>query len=120
MNKVVQEMVERWRVAFNGHQPDRMAELFAPDALFQGFGPDVLVGRDAVRGYYEAVPVYRTATDVSVLHSYAIGVGIVGGFVGLAFRDPKDVEDRVHLSLLLEHSADGWQIRQYHVSRVGS
>jgi hypothetical protein len=37
------------------HQVDAMADLFTTDALFQGFGPDVVVGRDQVRAYCEAV-----------------------------------------------------------------
>ncbi|RAG82170.1 DUF4440 domain-containing protein [Streptacidiphilus pinicola] len=115
----VHQMVERWTAAFNSHDLGDMAALFAPDALFQGFGPEPLVGREAVADYYEAVPDYRRAVDVNVLHAYAIGGDVAGGFVDVTFRDPSDWQARVYLSLVLERVSGDWQIRQYHVSRVG-
>lgn len=116
----VHEVVERWATAFNSHDLKDMAALFAPDALFQGFGPEPLVGRDAVAEYYGAVPGYRRAEDVSVLHAWAIGQEVAGGFVDITFRDPVDWEARVYLSLVLQRTGDRWEIRQYHVSRVSN
>jgi uncharacterized protein (TIGR02246 family) len=118
MGDAMHEVLDRWTAAFNSHQTEAMAELFAADALFQGFGLEVLSGQAAVRGYYEAVPEYRSAVDVSVLHSYEIGDQVTGGFADVTFRDPSGWEARVHLSLVLQQGGDGWQIRQYHVSRV--
>ncbi|WP_370119329.1 SgcJ/EcaC family oxidoreductase [Streptacidiphilus sp. MAP12-33] len=117
---VVHEVVERWTAAFNSRDLKGMAALFAPDALFQGFGPEPLVGRDAVAEYYGAVPNYRRAEDVSVLHAWAIGQEAAGGFVDVTFRDPADWEARVYLSLVLQRTGDRWEIRQYHVSRVSN
>lgn len=114
----VHQVVGRWVVAFNSHNPAEMAALFASDALFQGFGPEPLVGRDAVADYYKAVPDYRRAVDVGVLHAYAIGDDVAGGFVDVTFREPADWEARVYLSLVLQRAGSGWVIRQYHVSRV--
>ncbi|MEU1628482.1 SgcJ/EcaC family oxidoreductase [Streptomyces sp. NPDC020096] len=115
----VDQIVERWTAAFNSHNPGDMAALFAPDALFQGFGPEPLVGREAVAAYYQAVPDHRRAVDVSVLHAYAIGRDVAGGFVAVTFRDPSDWKARVYLSLVLQRVSGDWEIRQYHVSRVG-
>lgn len=111
------EILDRWKAAFDGHQLDAMADLFTPDALFQGFGPKVVAGRDAVRAYYEAVPDDRSA-DVTVLSTYTIGEQVAGGFADVTFRDPKGWEAAVHLSLTLRREPDAWRIRQYHVSRV--
>ena len=116
----VREVVERWVAAFNSHDLTAMARLFAPDALFQGFGPEPLVGRDAVAEYYGAVPGYRRAEDVSVLRTWAIGQDAAGGFVDVTFRDPADWEARVYLSLVLQRVDERWEIRQYHVSRVSN
>jgi uncharacterized protein (TIGR02246 family) len=114
----VHQVVRRWTAAFNSHDLEEMAALFAPDALFQGFGPEPLVGREAAAGYYKAVPNYRRAVDVGVLHAYAIGDDVAGGFVDVTFRDPADWEARVYLSLVLQRASGNWEIRQYHVSRV--
>jgi hypothetical protein len=73
MSNAIHEVLDRWTAAFNSHQMDAITDLFTADALFQGFGPEVLSGQKAVRGYYEAVPGYRSADDVSLLHSYEIG-----------------------------------------------
>lgn len=117
MSHPMHEVLRRWKAAFDGHQPDSMAGLFTPDALFQGFGPTVLTGPDAVRGYYEAVPAGRRA-DVTVLHTYTVGEQVAGGFAAVTFGDAHGWEARVHLSLVLRRDDGDWRIRQYHVSRV--
>jgi hypothetical protein len=88
------EVLERWKAAFDGHRPDEMAELFTPDALFQGGGPETVADRDAVRNYYAAVPDNRSAA-VTVLDTYTIGDETAGGFADVTFADP-----------------DGWQSRR--------
>lgn len=117
MNDPVQDVLERWKSAFDNHQPDTMAALFTSDALFQGFGPKVTAGRDDVRAYYEAVPDNRSA-DVTVLHTYRIGEDTAGGFADVTFRDPTGWKAPVHLSLVLQFVDATWRIRQYHVSRI--
>ncbi|MFC4114395.1 YybH family protein [Nonomuraea zeae] len=119
MTDPMREILSRWKAAFDGHQVDTMADLFTPDALFQGFGPEVVAGRDAVRAYYEAVPGDRTA-DVTVVSTYTIGEEVAGGFADVTFRDPKGWQAPVHLSLVLRRDPDAWRIRQYHVSRVSA
>ncbi|WP_331772802.1 nuclear transport factor 2 family protein (plasmid) [Embleya sp. NBC_00888] len=111
------DVLRYWKAAFDGHRSDAMADLFTPDALFQGFGPTVLTGRDAVRGYYEAVPAGRRA-EVTVLRTYTIGEQVAGGFADVTFGDAHGWEVHVHLSLVLRLDDAGWRIRQYHVSRV--
>lgn len=113
-------VLDRWKAAFDGHDLDAMAALFTPDALFQGFGPEVLAGREAVRGYYADVADDRRA-DVTVLHAHTLGQGAAGGFADVVFRDPNGWRAHVHLSLALRRDSSGdWLIRQYHVSRVSA
>jgi uncharacterized protein (TIGR02246 family) len=114
----MEELLGRWKAAFDGHDVDGMASLFAEDALFQGFGAEVLVGREAVRGYYAAVPANRSA-DVTPLHAYTLGEEVAGGFAAVTFGDTEGWSVPVSLSLVLERGGSGWLIRQYHVSRVG-
>ncbi|MFD8461140.1 nuclear transport factor 2 family protein [Streptomyces antimycoticus] len=111
------EVLSRWQAAFDGHQTDTMADLFTPDALFQGFGPETISGREAVRGYYAAVPDYRRA-HLGNIQGYRIGEHVAGGFADVTFRDPTGWEAAVHLSLVLQREGRGWRIRQYHVSRI--
>jgi uncharacterized protein (TIGR02246 family) len=119
MTDPMRDMLDRWKAAFDGHHVAAMAELFTTDALFQGFGPEVLVGRDAVRAYYEAVPDDRTA-DVTVIATYGIGEQAAGGFADVVFRDPAGWQAPVHLSLVLQRDEGAWRIRQYHVSLVSA
>jgi uncharacterized protein (TIGR02246 family) len=107
----------QWKAAFDGHETDVIANLFTPDAVFQGFGPAVIVGREAIRGYYDAVPSNRSA-DLTIVHTYAIGEDVAGGFVDVTFSDPAGWEAAVHLSLVLQRTDGKWLIRQYHVSQV--
>jgi uncharacterized protein (TIGR02246 family) len=113
----MEAVLTRWKAAFDLHQNDVMAGLFTPEALFQGFGPTVIAGREAIRGYYEEVPENRSA-DVTVLYEYTIGRDVAGGFADVAFRDPEGWDAAVHLSLVLQIVEGEWSIRQYHVSRV--
>ncbi|MFF4243401.1 YybH family protein [Streptomyces sp. NPDC001822] len=117
MTDAVGEVLARWKTAFDSHQPDVMADLFAPDALFQGFGPSVVTGRDAVRSYYGMATAGRRA-DVVVLHSYTIGADIAGGFADVTFTGASKPEVRMRMSLTLQRGEEGWKIRQYHVSRL--
>jgi uncharacterized protein (TIGR02246 family) len=114
----VRDVVEHWVAAFNAHQPDKLRELFTRDALFQGFGPEVIVGQAAVRAYFAVVPDIRTAEDVAILHTFTIGSDVAGGFVAVTFRDPGGWEAPVHLSLVLHRAGGQWLIHQYHASRV--
>ncbi|MFE7216589.1 SgcJ/EcaC family oxidoreductase [Streptomyces sp. NPDC057611] len=119
MSNPMHDVLKHWKAAFDCHEPDVMADLFTPDALFQGFGPEVLSGRDAVRGYYAAVPGNRSA-DVKILHTYAMGEETAGGFADVTFSGPDGRETAVHMSLVLQRDGDAWCIRQYHVSRVST
>jgi uncharacterized protein (TIGR02246 family) len=111
------DVLDRWKTAFDGHETDVLAGLFTPDAVFQGFGPTVISGRQAIRGYYDAVPDNRSA-DVTILHTYTIGEQTAGGFADVTFSDPLGWEASVHLSLVLQRDGGSWGIRQYHVSEV--
>ncbi|MER7663645.1 MULTISPECIES: SgcJ/EcaC family oxidoreductase [unclassified Streptomyces] len=117
MSNPMHEVLRRWKSAFDGHQPDVMADLFTSDALFQGFGPEVLSGRESVRGYYDAVARDRSA-DVTVLHTYEIGDEVAGGFADVTFRGDGGWVAPVHMSLTLQRDGGTWRIRQYHVSRI--
>ena len=113
-------VLERWKAAFDGHRPDAMAELFTDDALFLGFLPEPVAGREAVRAYYEAVPPGRTA-EVRILRTYTLGrrwQGVSPPVTFLGGEEGEEGEVPVNLSLVLARDGDAWRIRHYHVSRV--
>ena len=120
MTDPIECVVARWAQAFNAHHLDELRELFAEDASFQGFGPEVMIGGASIHAYYGAVPDYRRAEDVAVLCSYPIGDGVAGGFVKVVIRDPSGWEAPVRLSLVVQCEGEQWLIRQYHVSRVSA
>jgi len=95
MSHPMHDVLGRWKAAFDNHQPDVIAELYTTDALFQGFGPTVVAGRDAVRAYYEAVDADRRA-DVTVLHTYTLGDHVAGGFADVTFSGADGWEAKVH------------------------
>jgi uncharacterized protein (TIGR02246 family) len=113
----IYDLLARWKSAFDGHETGVLASLFTTDAVFQGFGPTVISGREAIRGYYEAVPYNRSA-EVTILHVYTIGEEVAGGFADVTFSDAAGWEAAVHLSLVLQLVDRDWLIRQYHVSQV--
>ncbi|MFB9680540.1 YybH family protein [Streptosporangium vulgare] len=117
MSHPMRAILERWKAAFDGHRPDAMAELFTDDALFLGFLPEPVSGREAVRAYYEAVPPGRTA-EVGALRTYALGEAVAGGFAAVTFLGGDEGAVPVNLSLVLVRDGDAWRIRHYHVSRV--
>jgi uncharacterized protein (TIGR02246 family) len=116
-NHPVDDLLARWKTAFDAHRTDDLTALFTPDALFQGFGPEVLRGKEAVRAYYAAVPEVRVA-DVSVLGTFAFGAETAGGFADVVFHDPDGWRAPAHLSVVLQLTDEGWRIRQYHASKV--
>jgi uncharacterized protein (TIGR02246 family) len=113
----MQDILSRWKRVFDGHETEVMAGLFTSNAVFQGFGPTVISGREAIHEYYDAVPDDRSA-EVTILHTYTIGEQIAGGFADVTFSDPAGWEAKVHLSLVLQNASGKWLIRQYHVSQV--
>jgi uncharacterized protein (TIGR02246 family) len=113
----IHDVLRPWKTAFDSHATEDLGSLFTSDALFQGFGPTVISGRQAIQDYYDAVPSNRSA-DVTILHSYRIGSEVAGGFADVTFSDTEGWEAAVHLSLVLQRDSEKWLIRQYHVSQV--
>ena len=44
------DVLERWQAAVNAQQPERMSEVFAEDAVFQGLRP-YSVGHQGIHDY---------------------------------------------------------------------
>ena len=113
---VLDAVLTRWKAAVDAHQPERVAELFTTDAIFQGLHP-YSVGPAGVAEYYAAQPTGMTAA-YKLLQTRALGDGRVLGYftVDFAFSDRPTLT--VYLSVIIRQDADGWRIAHYQVSHL--
>jgi ketosteroid isomerase-like protein len=105
-----------WKTAVDAHQPEDVAALFAPDAIFQGLHP-YTVGPAGVARYYAAQPAGMTA-DYTVRETRALSDGLVLGYLTVDFGFTDRATLAVYLSVIIRRSADGWRIVHYQVSRL--
>ena len=109
-------VLSRWRVAVESHQPERVAELFTADAIFQGLHP-YTVGPAGVAGYYADQPMGMTAA-YTLRETRALGDGLVLGYVTVDFGFNDRATLTVYLSVIIRQDANGWRIVHYQVSRL--
>lgn len=114
---VLAETLFLWKLAFNSHRPEDIAELFSPDALFQGLTPALLTGRDEIFEYYAALSPGITA-GFQVGQSRQLTQSLVCGFAAVSFTYPDGKTVPVRLSLVLCRAENGWLIAQYHASSI--
>jgi uncharacterized protein (TIGR02246 family) len=113
---VLDAVLARWKAAVDAHQPERVAELFTADAIFQGLHP-YTVGRAGIAEYYDALPTSMTA-QYSLLETRALGDGVVLGYLTVDFGFGDRAKLTVYLSVIIRQDADGWRIAHYQVSRL--
>jgi len=118
LNEALRALLDRWADAVNRHDPERVANLFTPDALFQGFDPIPGRGQSFIAGYYDKQPVQLRA-HFEVLNVKAAGAGAMVGFARVEFHRPEGVVP-VYLTLVAENWSTGWRISHYHVSKVAT
>jgi uncharacterized protein (TIGR02246 family) len=113
---VLRGVLDAWQKAIDEHHPERVAEVFAEDAVFQGLHP-YSVGRPGVAAYYAAQPVGMTVT-YRILQTHRLAAGVVLGWVAADFRFADESRPPVEVSLtVVAHRTGGaWQIAHYHVS----
>jgi uncharacterized protein (TIGR02246 family) len=109
-------VLARWKAAVDAHQPERVAELFTTDAIFQGLHP-YTGGRAGVAEYYAALPTGMTAA-YTLRETRRLGDGVVLGYLTVDFGFTDRATLTVYLSVIIRHEADGWRIAHYQVSRL--
>lgn len=115
--RVLAETLAHWKLAFDNHRPEDMAELFSPDAVFQGFTPALLTGREEIFGYYDALAPGVT-TSFQVVQTRELAQNTIIGFAAVSFAYPDGRTVPVQLSLVLRREENTWLIAQYHVSSI--
>src|ERR1700754_2412347 len=104
--------------AVDAQAPERVADIFAEDSIFQGLRP-YSVGRQGVVDYYSSQPPGMTVS-YQLLETRRPNDDLVLGFVEAAFAYPDRPTVDVYLAVLLERDRDGWRIGHYQVSRLGN
>ncbi|WP_181770613.1 YybH family protein [Amycolatopsis pittospori] len=108
--KILRDVMDRWKDAVAAHEPERVAANFATDAVFQGLRPHV-VGREAVAAYYAAQPLGLKA-EYEFLETRRFGDGVVLGYLSVDFA----FADRPTLSVYLGVLVQDGLIAHYQVS----
>lgn len=114
MEAAVRDAMDRWKAAVDAHEPDKVADVFTEDAIFQGTHP-YSVGRPGVAAYYDSQPLGMQAR-YQIVETRRLAEDLALGFLEVVFayvdKDPLPV----HLGVLLKREADTWNIAFYQVS----
>ena len=104
-----------WQAAFDNHDAEALAGLFAPDVLFQGLAPVLLSGRDAVLDYYRNVPP-GTHALIEDIQAICLTPDVMSGHAKVTFVEADRRLRPVCLSLTAQKISGQWQIKSYHAS----
>ena len=115
---ILNGVLSAWKSAVDAHEPDRVAEVFTEDAVFQGLRP-YSVGREGVAAYYAGQPLGMTA-DFTPLESRRLADDVVLGYSAVDFGFTDRPTLSVHLGVVLRRIGGDWLIGHYQVSRLGS
>lgn len=113
-NATAKQILYHWTAAIAARDPDSIAALFAPDAVFVATAPAPLVGQHQIRAYYAAAPEGLTAKATLVLAAaQSDGLAIVAD---VTFHLPGGKSLNGRLALCCGET-DG--IRLYHLAVKG-
>lgn len=111
---VLHDVLDRWKAAIDAGAPERVAEVFTEEAIFQGLHP-YSVGRQGVVDYYSSQPRGMTVT-YRVLETRRPTDDLVLGYVKADFAFPDRPTVGVYLGVQITRDDDGWRIAFYQVS----
>ena len=110
------DALNRWQAGINAQEPERVAQVFTEDAIFQGLRP-YSVGRQGVTDYYASQSPGMTV-DYQILQTRPLAPGQVLGYVHADFAYPDRAEVSVFIGVVIKHNEDGWSIAYYQASRL--
>jgi uncharacterized protein (TIGR02246 family) len=114
--EVLRGVLDRWKAGIDAQEPERVAEAFTEDAVFQGLHP-YGVGRQAVIDYYQGQPGGMTVT-YRILETRSPAPGLVVGYVSADFAFPDRPTVSANIGVVVTREDDGWRILQYQASRA--
>ncbi|MDX3894196.1 SgcJ/EcaC family oxidoreductase [Pusillimonas sp.] len=106
-----------WQAAFDNHDADALAGLFATDVLFQGLAPTLLSGREAVRDYYRRVPE-GTSALIEDIEAISLTPDIISGHAKVTFVEADRRLRPACLSITAQKLTGQWLIQSYHASAL--
>jgi uncharacterized protein (TIGR02246 family) len=112
----LRDALDRWKAAIDAHEPERVADVFTEDAIFQGLRP-YSVGRQGVIDYYASQPSGMTV-DYEILQTRPLAPDRVLGYVHADFAFPDRPTTTVFIGVVIKHNEDGWSIAYYQASRL--
>jgi uncharacterized protein (TIGR02246 family) len=113
---ILRGVLDRWKAAVDGHEPQRVASLFTEDAIFQGLHP-YTVGRPGIAEYYDSQPLGMTAA-YRILETRRLADDLVLGYLKVDFSFPDRPTIAVHLGVLARQVDGDWYVSHYQVSRL--
>lgn len=113
---ILRGVLDQWKSAVDGHDPQRVASHFTEDAIFQGLHP-YSIGRQGVADYYESQPLGMTAA-YRILEIRQPADDLVHGYLSVDFSFTDRPTVSVHLGVLVKRVEDRWYISHYQVSRL--
>ena len=112
--QVVREVMNRWKAGIDAHEPDRVAEQFTEDAIFQGLRP-YSVGPQGVFAYYDSQPVGMTVA-YQILEARWVATDAVLSYLHADFTMPDKSTITVRIGVLIRRGDGGWRIGYYQAS----
>lgn len=106
--------MDRWKAGIDAEQPERVAAVFAENAVFQGLRP-YSVGRQGVIDYYASQPRGMTVS-YRIRETRSPAAGLVIGYVRADFAYPDRPTVSANIGVVITHGDDGWRILQYQAS----
>jgi uncharacterized protein (TIGR02246 family) len=114
--EALRSALDRWKAGIDAHEPERVAEVFTEDAIFQGLRP-YSVGRQGIINYYASQPTGMTV-DYQILQTRRLAADHVLGYVQADFDFPDGHVVSVFLGVVITHTDTGWSIAYYQASRL--
>jgi hypothetical protein len=113
---ILRGVLDQWKAAVDGHEPQQVASTFAEDAIFQGLHP-YSVGRPGIAAYYDSQPIGMTAA-YRILETRRPADDLVLGYLSVDFSFTDRPTRNLNLGVLVKRIEEGWYISYYQVSRL--
>jgi uncharacterized protein (TIGR02246 family) len=114
--EILRSTLDQWKAGIDAGEPERVADVFADAAVFQGLHP-YSVGRQGVADYYASQSSGMTVT-YRILETRRPTEDLVLGYVLADFAFPDRPAVSLNLGVLVTHTDAGWRILHYQVSPV--
>jgi uncharacterized protein (TIGR02246 family) len=114
--EILRRTLDQWKAGIDAGEPERVADVFTDDAVFQGLHP-YSVGRQGVADYYASQSSGLTVT-YRILEMRRPTEDLVLGYVLADFAFPDRPALSLNLGVLVTHTDAGWRILHYQVSPV--